>query len=205
MRLHRFGLLAPVEGLIHACTYRGVDLATADGRSTLAGSLGFPELHAPVQVHGAGVVVLDEPWSTPPRADAVIVRRPGLLAGVRGADCPLLLLVDPRRRALALVHSGWRGTVAGVVPAAVEALTAMCGSRARDLLAAVGPSICSAHYEVGPEVVAAVEDALPGVGELLRPTREGHARLDLARAIAAQLEAAGVAADAVERLEACTW
>jgi len=205
VHLLRFEEPGRLDGLVHAVTGRDLDLSLGADRRVLAGHLGFDGLWTPVQVHGREVVELDGPWDAAPRADAVIVRRPGLLAGVLGADCPLLLLVDPRRRALALVHSGWRGTVAGVVPAAVARLASACGSRPSDLLVGAGPSICADHYEVGPEVLVAVARALPGVPDLVRPTGDGRGLLDLWRAIAAQLGRAGVDPARVERLDTCTW
>ena len=89
-----------------------------------------------------------------PEADAVGSATPGVLLGVRTADCLPVLLVAPRSRAVAAVHAGWRGTVAGVLPRAVQGLTADLGARPREVEAAVGPGIGACCFEVGEEVAS---------------------------------------------------
>jgi len=77
------------------------------------------------QVHSGRWVRADAPWGGKrPEADAVLTDRPGVLVGVRTADCLPVLLVDPATRSVAAVHAGWRGVVAGIVPNAVRALQA---------------------------------------------------------------------------------
>ncbi len=126
----------------------------------------------------------------------------GVLGGVLSADCPLLLFVDPTRHVLALAHAGWRGTVAGVVPAVVDRLTKRHGCDPDALRVALGPSISAAHYEVGPDVVRAFESRF---ASSLFPTANGHARLDLAGVLRAQLDACGVRPAHVAVHPACTY
>ena len=94
-------------------------------------------------------------------ADGLCTDAPGVVLGVFVADCIPALLVDPRTGACAAVHAGWRGTVAGVLPAAVRALGAEFGARPGDLRVALGPAIGPCCFEVGPEVVAAFEALIP--------------------------------------------
>ncbi len=101
------------------------------------------------QVHGA--TVQHAPWTGRPPADAAVAGEPGLLLGIETADCLPVLIVDPQRRAVAAAHAGWRGTVAGVTREAVAALVRE-GSRASDLLAALGPGIGPCCYEIGDDV-----------------------------------------------------
>ncbi len=102
------------------------------------------------QIHSSIVLPAEgEPWR---EGDALISNKPGVLAGVRTADCVPILLADPRTRAVASIHAGWRGTAANIVGEAVAALTANWQTRPEDLHAAIGPSIGACCYEVGPEV-----------------------------------------------------
>ncbi len=131
------------------------------------------------------------------KADALITDRPEVTLFLRFADCVPILLYDRARHAIGLVHAGWRGTVARVCAAAVEAMTAQFGTNPADVSAAIGPSISAARYEVGPEVVTAAKAALGGrVDETLSTPvgREpnGRAHFDLWRANAIVLEQAGV-------------
>jgi YfiH family protein len=125
------------------------------------------------------------------RGDALLSNVPGTLVGVRTADCLPILLADERRRAVAAVHAGWRGTVAGIAARAVEAMHERFGTRPEDLHAAIGPGIGACCYEVGPEVAAHF-----GV--------EGRAKIDLAGANRQQLAAAGLGEDRIYVCGLCT-
>ena len=108
-------------------------------RSRVLGALGLsPEQVAyATQVHGATCLVPPGPgWAG--TADALATRHEDLVLAVGTADCLGVLLWDATRPVIAAVHAGWRGTLAGVVPHAVDALTAF-GSAAPDLRAALGP------------------------------------------------------------------
>lgn len=74
------------------------------------------------------------------------------------ADCVPLLIVDPVRKAIANVHSGWRGTIKGIGSKAVRMMHEVYGSKPADLIAAIGPSICMDCFEVGEEVASAFTD-----------------------------------------------
>jgi YfiH family protein len=156
------------------------------------------------QVHSADVVEASEPndeRSHLGQADALITDRPGVTLFLRFADCVPIVLYDPRRPAVGLVHAGWRGTLLGAAPAAVRAMHERYGSRPQDILAGVGPSIGPCHYGVGPEVVEQTRAVFPGADELLPRLNGGHA-LDLWAANALALRRAGV--DQVEVSGLCT-
>jgi YfiH family protein len=135
-----------------------------------------------------------------PEADAAVAEEAGLLLGIKSADCLPILLVDPRRRAVAAAHAGWRGTAGGVSARAVEALVAR-GSRASDLLAALGPAIGPCCYEVGDELRDAFGDEADHV---LRPGAGSRPHLDLRRANTRQLLRAGLAERSLFQLDECT-
>ncbi len=90
-----------------------------------------------------------------PAGDSLLTDQAGFLLSVRSADCLPVLLVDPRHRAVAAVHAGWRGALERLVEKTVGETRRLFGSRPQDLLAAIGPSIRVCCYEVGEEVVEA--------------------------------------------------
>lgn len=157
------------------------------------------------QVHGNAVRVLrrgDVTETAPdlrPDGDAIVSNEAGLILAVMVADCVPILVVDPVIGAAAAVHAGWRGTCARVAPAAVEAMRREFGSRPADLIAAIGPSAGPDDYEVGGSLREAFRDAGHDARDLERwfipTTPKPH--LDLWRANADQLAAAGVAPDRI--------
>ena len=150
------------------------------------------------QVHGTTVV--RPPWSEPPEGDASVSDRPGDLLGIETADCLPLLIVDPDQRRVAAAHAGWRGTVAQISRAAVRTLVD-AGSDPAHLLAALGPSIGSCCYEVGPDV----EEAFGASGsKFFVPGRASRKHLDLVAANRAQLEEAGLVPANIDGLGLCT-
>jgi YfiH family protein len=87
------------------------------------------------------------------RGDALITRSPGLLLAVQTADCVPIVLADPRRRVVAAIHAGWRGTLKRIVAKTLGRMRMLHGTKPADVLAALGPGIGACCYEVGPEVV----------------------------------------------------
>lgn len=151
-----------------------------------------------LQVHGPDVHIHRPGAAGPPvvwgdvKADALATDDPGVVLAVRIADCCPVLLASADGRAVAAVHAGWRGVVAGVLPRAIGALRALSDAR---IVAAIGPCISAEHFEVGAEVAAEFHAAFPGrSGRIVLPhPAAGKARIDLKLALALQLEAAGVA------------
>lgn len=142
------------------------------------------------QVHGAGVLRARAGSRGQVEGDALWTEEPGLPVGALTADCVPVALVRQggERPAVAVVHAGWRGLLAGVVPAAVAALGG-------NVAAAVGPAIGPCCFEIGSEVARPLREAF---GSDVVRDRRGDLPLATERA----LRAAGVAA--VDRLDACT-
>ncbi|HMJ10718.1 MAG TPA: polyphenol oxidase family protein, partial [Polyangiaceae bacterium] len=114
------------------------------------------------QVHGRTVRELTE-RDTPEElvfvsADALVARRPGLGCAVRTADCVPILLADPQTGAVGAAHAGWRGVVSGILDATLESLRGF-GASADRLIAAVGPHISRAAFEVSEDVAQAIAGA----------------------------------------------
>ena len=138
------------------------------------------------QVHGADVLVVDHPGQhAGAEADAAVTAVPGCVLAVQIADCAPVALVGSS--VVGVVHAGWRGLLAGVVP---NAVAAMRSAGAGDIEAVIGPCIEPACYEFGPDdldaVAAALGDEVRGV------TRSGSQALDLRAAVRASLRTAGV-------------
>lgn len=135
-----------------------------------------------------------------PLADGIVTRTPLVSLLMTFADCQPILAYDPVRHVLGVAHAGWRGTLAGMARALVEGMVRE-GSRAADLLTALGPAIGPCCYEVGDEVTNAAR-AWPDGAAWLREGKRGKAHLDLSAANEAVLRAAGVRH--IERAEVCT-
>jgi polyphenol oxidase len=218
-----FGSLATIRDFAHGVTTRagGVStgayaalnlgrstgddpLAVTENRRRAAEALGFPGFVSARQVHGTHVAEVRDADDVPGEADALVTAERGVLLGVLGADCPGVLLVDPERRALAVVHAGWRGTAAGVLAAAVRVLRERYGSAPAALRAAVGPGISARHYEVGPDVADALRASARDSATCLRRGAGDRWHVDLAGLLRLQLLALGVPNDAIESSAACT-
>jgi purine-nucleoside/S-methyl-5'-thioadenosine phosphorylase / adenosine deaminase len=147
------------------------------------------------QVHGADVATVTGPGARP-TADAAVTAVPGIPLVVLTADCaPIAIVADD---AIGVVHAGWRGLVAGVVPAAVDALRGVGTGTVR---AVIGPCIRPSHYEFGADDLAAVASRLGDgvVGE----TVDGRPALDLAAGVRVAFAECGV--DDVADDGACTY
>ncbi len=157
------------------------------------------------QVHSADVICTS--GSRPAnvrhkRADAILTDREEVTLFMRFGDCVPVLLADPVKKVVGLVHAGWVGTVRGVVAEALKEMRAAYGSKTSNVLAAIGPSIAQHHYPVGPEVVELVrktfgEDAFSLIAE-----QDGEYLLDLWSANQLLLEKAGV--KSIENPGICT-
>ncbi|GAB3444803.1 peptidoglycan editing factor PgeF [Streptomonospora sediminis] len=171
---------------------RGVDDdpgAVAENRRAAAARLGFGAERVVWmdQVHSADVAVADGPGNAG-RVDAVVAERADLVLAALAADCLVVLAADTEAGIIGAAHSGRLGTAAGVAPAMVAAM-ARLGAQPARISALLGPAICGACYEVGPE---AQEQVTRNVPEAASRTRRGTAGIDMRAAVTAQLRAADV-------------
>jgi YfiH family protein len=151
--------------------------------------------------------VMDNP-ATPGEfhADALITDQPGLCLSVFSGDCIPILLYDPKRRVVAAVHAGWRGTALGVAASAVERMAADYGCRAENILAAVGPGISACCFQTHADVPHALRDGLGLAAEPFIKDLPGAEKycVDLKRANARWLTLRGVKAEHIAISAACT-
>lgn len=233
---------------------RGLDLGRGSGRSPAAAenrrvflrALGVHNyrIAALDQIHSATVFEVRKSDAVPtfhlsgsqlsvtsrrrPEGDAFTTRDARVLLEIRTADCLPILLVDPAGRAVAAIHSGWRGALARVVEKSVGEMRRLFGTRPEGLLGALGPSIRPCCYEIGEEVLdaftgrfvnstkffkKAVDSATGTIpaAPFLSLAPPGHERregsgyaLDLAAVARDQLVAAGVRPAHIEACELCT-
>jgi YfiH family protein len=154
---------------------------------------GNDELNVCYQIHSATAVTADGSWGAArPEGDAVVTRTPGLICGALSADCAPVLLADPEAGVVATAHAGWKGALGGVVAGAVAAMVEL-GAEPRRVVAAVGPCIGPASYEVGVDFMARFEAEAPGSDRFFAPGARDDKRLfDLPAFVLWRIEQAGV-------------
>jgi len=151
----------------------------------------FAQLATLKQIHSASCVTAEGRTGQLGEGDALIENQPGSVVAVKTADCIPVLLVDERRRVVAAVHAGWRGTAARIAADAVALMGRRFGTSAGDLHAAIGPGIGECCYEVGAEVAE-------------RFGGQGSGHIDLAAANRRQLEESGVTPRRIYASNLCT-
>ena len=131
------------------------------------------------QIHSDVVQLFEASPEQPSRGlpatagDASATNCRGLLLGVQTADCVPILLVDPKKRAVAAVHAGWRGTLQRILAKTIGKMTMHFGTKPADLLAAIGPSIGGCCYEVGTEVAVEFHSQFPEASQWFNELRTG--------------------------------
>ena len=142
------------------------------------------------QIHSDRVLVVksDGPQG---EGDALISNQPGVGLAIRTADCLPILMADPRNRAVAAIHAGWRGVVSEIVSKTIHAMCHQFDSKPEDLVVAIGPGIGVCCFEVGPEV--AVQFQL-----------SGRTKVDLIETTTRQLRRNGVSPGQISTSGRCT-
>lgn len=161
-----------------------------------------------VPVHGDAIYHVEEHSplqeinsSFRPDIDGLATAIPQAALVVTGGDCPPVMVFDPVQKAVALVHSGRKGTALRIAAKAVERLHDEYGSEQRNLRAVIGPGICPSHYEVD---AASAEPFFPFGERLVKPLG-GKFLLDLPGLIAVQLNRSGIPTDNIRSYANCTF
>jgi len=191
---------------------------------TAAGAEDFP-LVTLKQFHSDVIHLFNSTSTDPRKGDASITNHPNLLLAIQTADCVPILLVDPKKRAIAAIHAGWRGTLARIAAKTVGKMQMHFGTNPPDLIAAIGPSIGPCCYEVGTEVatqfLSQFADAPayfdefrtgdePNPIQWLNMMPPGHqpppkgVLLDLRKANRSQLLSAGLRPQNIHTIDLCT-
>jgi YfiH family protein len=145
------------------------------------------------QVHSADVVVVTAPFADDarPPADAMVTNRPGLALGILTADCAPILFADVEAGVIGAAHSGWKGALAGIGAATAAAMESL-GARRERIVAAIGPCIARASYEVDLAFQQRFLAVDPEHDRFFSPGKPGHCQFDLEGLVAATLAAAGL-------------
>ncbi len=177
--------------------------AVQENRARVARHLGARRLVSAYQVHGITAVVVDDkptdgPIAGRPQADALVTATRGLAVGVLTADCAPILLADAHAGVVGAAHAGWRGALAGIAEAALDAMESLGAARSH-IHAAVGPCIGPSAYEVGLEFEAEFLGRDPANARFFARSgaqgmlREARPSFDLPGYAAHRLREAGVA------------
>lgn len=169
----------------------------ANNRERMLRSLGFSlnSVFDVWQVHGEEVICAESPRksdSSIQKGDAILTDRSGIVLFMRFADCVPILLCDPIRHAVGMIHVGWRGALNNIIARTIDVLKNKYHSNPMDILAAIGPSICVEHYEIGEDVAEQVKKIFPSHLSDLMPTISGKPHFDLWKTTLLLLEQAGV-------------
>lgn len=213
-----FTTAAPLAGIAHGFFGRGGGVSTGDLASLNCGlgSNDDPALIAEnrrraadallpggaltglYQVHGNRCVTIDaaSDLAARPEADAMATRTPGILLGILTADCVPVLFADRDAGVVGAAHAGWKGAIAGITDATLIAMEALGADRSR-IVAAIGPCIGRASYEVDAAFAARFVADDPANERFFAAGKPGHAMFDIAAYVAARLAAAGVATVAI--------
>ena len=183
------------------CAGLNVGFGSKDDPETVAGNrrlavvalLPEAELATVHQVHSAKVVVADRAWPQDqrPRVDAMVTDTPNLLLGILTADCAPVLFADHRGVVVGAAHAGWRGALAGVTDATIEAMEEL-GSRRENIHAAVGPCVGQPSYEVDEAFRARFLAADSGNARFFVEGPAGKPHFDLESYVVHRLIAAGI-------------
>ena len=156
--------------------------------------LGPDRLVSLYQIHSAEAVIVNEPWSPGegPKADGMATRTRGLALGVLAADCTPILFADAEEGVIGACHAGWKGALAGVAEATLDAMIALGAARSR-IVAAIGPTIRQPAYEVGADYRDRfIADDSRSEAFFAAGRDAAHAQFDLPGYLARRLAEAGV-------------
>lgn len=192
-------------------TTRGDDpAAIAENRRLIAKAIGVraEDMVYTHQTHTTNVAVVgaDDRGKSFMNTDGMVTDVPGICLVTFYADCVPLYFVDPVKKVIGLSHSGWRGTVRKMGKVTVEKMEENYGSDPKDIIAAIGPSICQDCYEVSEDVIEEFrgnfrKEILP---ELFYRKENGKYQLNLWKANEEVLAEAGVGKERIIVTNVCT-
>ena len=136
-----------IPGISEAFTTRRIK-----NKNSVKKALKIKKLHNLKQVHGNRVVAAGKRFKTGVKADAIITSETNTPIAVKVADCVAMIIVDPRNKAVAAVHAGWRGTAKRIIVKAIKAMKKKFKSRPSEMIVSLSPAIRSCCYETGKDI-----------------------------------------------------
>ena len=182
-------------------------LNVIENRKRMFDALGrkVESIYDSAQVQGSGVRFVDCPRTlgTPHLpADALLTDVPSVTLMLRFADCVPVLMYDPHRHVVGLIHTGWKGTILKLATLVVRAMRQKYHSDPSNILAGIGPAICTKHFEIGPEIAQLVANSFSADASSLLHKDGSKVCFDLCSANQLLLEQAGVRH--IEQANICT-
>lgn len=164
------------------------------------------QLIFPWQTHTNCVAeILHIPETEIGETDALCTSKLEICLCVQTADCVPILLFDPIKNVVSVIHAGWRGTVKRIVEIAIQKMLVNYNCSPKNILAAIGPSISQEIYEVGNEVVQSVRKSIPNAEKTLRKRSSGKFHLNLWEANRQILLGNGIFTENIEILGDCSF
>lgn len=168
--------------------------AVAENRARIANAIGAStprHLLSCHQHHSVDALLVREPFQGRPKGDAMVTRKPGLALAILTADCVPILFADPEARIIGAAHSGWKGALGGISEATLDAMESLGADTGR-IVAAIGPCIQQASYEVGPEFRDQFLSAADWSERFFIPGKDDRLQFDLSGFVHARLVRAGL-------------
>lgn len=157
------------------------------------------------QVHGTKIIRVIEPRgldNLPQKADGLATDNPNVTLFMRFADCVPIFLFDPSKGVVGIFHAGWKGTLAKIVSRGVKIFCDAYQSTPEDIVAGIGPSICSDHYVVKDDVASIVKNTFKNKSNEVLTFSSNKIHFNLSKANEIILRAAGV--EKIENSNLCT-
>ncbi len=178
--------------------------AVAENRRRVCQAISASEMVSSYQVHGRAVARVTQAWpdNARPKADAMVTDRLGIALCILTADCVPVLFADRRRGVIGAAHAGWKGALAGVCEATLEAMAGL-GSRPGDVMAAIGPAIQQSSYEVGPDLAETFLADDPGNRAFFSQGKGDRLQFDLTGYVHRRLARAGLGHIEQVRADTC--
>lgn len=189
----------PYGALPHGRDGMNIGFGSGDDVNDVAANRALLQANLPAeprwlnQVHGA--IVTDAAYvesNAAAAADAAFTDAPNVVCAVSIADCMPVLLTDTSGRCVGVAHAGWRGVASGVIQATVRAMHARLGNADAEMIAYLGPAIGPLHFEVGADVLDAMQKHLPAAERAFKPHSAGKYLADLFELGRQALEQVGV-------------
>lgn len=188
-----------IPGLNTGINTEAPEAEVAKNRQVYLKSIGLKPDHLTIakQVHGNQVEIVNHAGIIE-NTDGLVTNHHGLILGIQVADCAAILLADPDHEVISAVHAGWRGAVAGILPAAIEKMEKKGADPSR-ILAWVSPCISKKNFEVGDEVASQFSDQFVDYSSYSKP------HIDLSAFVRDQLNSCGVMTSHIEVDSRCTF
>lgn len=185
------------------------DNMAMENRKALAEALklNFNSLIFPLQTHSTNFkIITSENISEPTDdLDALITTESGIGICSLGADCVPILLYEKKKKIIASIHAGWKGTVNGILDKVLNYLINNLDANPGNIIAGIGPSICAENYEVGPEVIKQYETVFDNAQDLISKRSGDKGHIDLWEANRTWLLRNNVPTENIEVSELCTY